>query len=430
MRSQIESFLPKGVRWYDAVYVSGRSTPLSFKNNRLHSVSESESSGLGIRVNIDGRTGFSYTNDTVSVERAVKRAVEMCRYGDLENFSLPGNTSVSFEPYDDAITDFNLQEEIIQGGQMIDDLKSVFSGIIVDLGIASSTGSVRLLNSSGVDVSYRESYYSMSVSCSYIMPDGTRIETWDSRSEMKPADCSFLKNKLAEKVEKALRVEKINSGLYPVVFPPPAFARLLSFVASGLNGVSVWKGVSPFSGKKGEKVFSESFTVTDNPCIPGSPYNVPFDGEGVNTAEKFLVRNGVIETFVTDLKYAERLNVEPTGNASRGYSSLPSPSFHGIAVAPGNRAFAEIISGIDRGIVAEQFIGLGQSNTITGDFSANLDLAFLVEKGRITGRVKDCMISGNIIELLKKDFIISEEIERRGSSLLPYIFFPGVCITV
>ena len=60
----IEKVIPEGVNWYDAVYVSGKSTPVSFKNNRLYSLSESENSGFGVRVNKESRTGFSYTNET------------------------------------------------------------------------------------------------------------------------------------------------------------------------------------------------------------------------------------------------------------------------------------------------------------------------------------------------------------------------------
>jgi len=429
MRDIIEKIIPQGVNWYDAVYVSGKSNPVSFKNNRLYSLSESENSGFGLRINKEGRTGFSYTNDIDNIKDTAKRALAMCSFGDTEGFTLPDSTSVTFEPYDDEIKNFNINEEISCAEKMISEILSVYPGINIDLGISSSTGTVRLINSRGVDVSYRESYYGLSVSCSYVMPDGNRIETWESRSELKPSNCSSLTDVVIDKIEKALKTEKIESGLYPVIFPPQAFGRLVSFIASGLNGVSVWKGVSPLADKRGEKVFSGSFTMSDKPYIEGSPFNVPFDGEGVQVSEKFLIKNGVVETFINDLKYAERLGLAPTGNASRGYSSLPSPSFHGIAVEPGEKSFDEIISGIDRGIVAEQFIGLGQSNTITGDFSANMDLAYLVEKGKIIGRVKDCMISGNINDLMKGDFTLSKEVERRGSSLLPHCYFPAVNIT-
>lgn len=429
MKREIESLLPKGVRWYDAVYAAGRSTPVSFKNNRLYSVSESENSGLGIRLNVEGRTGFSYTNDPGNISGTVSRAEAMCRYGDEENFTLPGNTKAHFEPYDEGIKNFNITEEITRAERMIDDIRSAFPGINIDLGISVSTGDVRLVNSSGADVSYRESYYGVSVSCSYTMTDGTRLDTWESISELKPSGYSEIQDKLVKRIGDALNVVPLETGVYPVILPPQAFGRMAGIIASGFNGVSVWKGISPFAGKSGEKLFSEKFTMTDNPYVEGSPFNVPFDGEGVSVSERYLVKNGVIDTFINDLKYAERLGVAPTGNAARGYSSLPSPSFHGLTVVPGAKNFNEIISGIGRGIIAEQFIGLGQSNTINGDFSANLDLAYLVVDGRIKGRVKDCMISGNIFELMKGEFELSSDVERKGSSLLPYCCLPAVNIT-
>ena len=52
MRDAIEKVIPSGLKWYDAMYVSGRSKPVSFKNNRLYSISENENSGFGIRVNL------------------------------------------------------------------------------------------------------------------------------------------------------------------------------------------------------------------------------------------------------------------------------------------------------------------------------------------------------------------------------------------
>ena len=212
MRERIEKAIPSGINWYDAVYVSGKSTPVSFKNNRLYSLSESENSGFGARVNKNGRTGFSYTNELDNVSDTVARALAMCSFGDVENFTLPGAAEVSFEPYDNEITKFDISDEISRAEKIIDNIRSVYPQVNVDLGISSSTGEVRLLNSLGVDVSYRESYYGFSLSCSYIMPDGTRIETWESRSEMKPVDCSALASVLIDKIEKALTVEKIDTA--------------------------------------------------------------------------------------------------------------------------------------------------------------------------------------------------------------------------
>lgn len=426
---KIVESIPGKYRWFDAVHVAGRSTPLSFRNNRLHSLSESENSGFGIRINRDGRTGFSYTNDPGRRGGAVERAYSMAPYGDPENFSLPSDTILDFEPYDPAIDSFSVKEEIEAAEKFIADMKAQFPAISIDMGISASSGVMRLMNSEGVDLSYRDSYYSVSASCVLVMDNGVRIDTWEGKSDLRPVEYSEFKEILIEKIKRAQIQEKIATGLYPVILPPQAFSRFAGIIASGLNGISVWKGVSPFAGKIGEKLFSDKFTLADDPLIEGSPYRIPFDAEGVNVSRKELISRGVVQSFITDLKYAERLGTEPSGNASREFSSLPSPSFTGVTVEPGSSSFKDMIAGIERGIVAEQFIGLGQSNTLTGDFSASLDLAFLIENGEIKGRVKDCMMSGNIIDLLKGEVYFSSERERKGSVVLPYAMFPAVSIT-
>jgi PmbA protein len=179
----------------------------------------------------------------------------------------------------------------------------------------------------------------------------------------------------------------------------------------------------------GAAMFNESLTVRDDPLMHGSPFSYPFDDEGVTAADKFLVNRGKIETFITDLKYAQKLGMAPGGNGTRGYSSLPYPSFSNVIIDPGTEPHDAIIGGITRGILVEQFIGLGQSNTLTGDFSANLELAYLVENGRIAGRLKDCMIADNLFRLLAGEMLLSAERERTGSVLAPSVLFPSVNFT-
>ncbi len=429
MKNILFSAVPKDAAWFDAVYITGRSTPISFKNNRIYSVNESENSGFGVRVNMDGKTGFSSTNDPSGVADTVRRAAATAPYGEVEKFKIPGGTVKGFDPHDSSIDLFDPKEEIAAAELFIRKIESAFPSINVDMSVSASAGSFRLINSQGVDLEYIDSLYSVSVSCSYVVKDGDKIDTWESVSALKPIDYNYLSDILINRIARGINREKLASGTYPVILPPSAAARFLGIIASGLNGQALWKGISPLAGKMGEKVFSDSLSLIDDPRIEGSPYTAPFDGEGINPSRRALINKGVVEGFIADLKYAERLGIDPTGNAARGYSSLPSPSFNGITMDPGSMSFNEIVKGIELGIVAEQFIGLGQSNTLNGDFSANLDLAFLVENGEIKGRLKDCMISGNVYDLMKGNIILSREMERKGSSLLPYICLDGVSFT-
>lgn len=428
LNSKSRSILKK-CRWYDVIEVSGDNMPVSFKNNRLHTIMEKQNRGFGIRLNIDGRTGFSYTNDPGKIDRAVRKAEATSVYGEMENFKLPCSLPPCFNPYSSEIERFSVRNEVDKGREVIDSLLRAFPRVTADISINRSTGSVRLFNSGGLDISYRNSYYSASVSATLISGSGVKIDIWEGKSSLKPESMEDLKRKVKNRLESALKLKKVAGGKRRVILTPKAVTGLMRIITGGLNGRSVWKGISPFCQKRGEKIFSSGITITDDPTQNDSPFSYPFDDEGVPGKKKILINEGTIETFINDLKYSERLKQEPTGNGTRGFASLPSPSFSNITIGEGPIDIEKIIAESNNAILIDQFIGLGQSNTLTGDFSANLDLAYLIERGEISGRVKDCMITGNLFELLAGELVLSQQREKRGAALVPYICFPSVNFT-
>ena len=415
--------------WFDIIEVSGTGTPLLFKNNRLHSVTESQNSGFGVRVSVNGKTGFSYTNDAACLDETADRAVAMSEFGDAEDFDLPDKTGTPFELYDKRIHAYDIKLEIGKAEDAITAILRKFPAANIDCRVTGSHGGMRIVNSKGIDQTYARSRYAAYLSAMLIHDDGSKIEVWEGTSALAPVPYESLKEKIMYKLAKALKNKKIPSGKVTVVVSPKALARIIGIVTAGLNAESVWKGISPFAGKIGEPCFSADLTICDEPDRSGSPYSYPFDGEGVSARKKFLVKQGGIEKFVTDLKYARKLNLLPEGNGQRPYSALPRPSFSNMVIGGGAEPYAGMLGNIKLGILADQFIGLGQSNTLTGDFSTGLDLAYLIENGEITGRVKDCMLSDNLFKLLAGEIAVSSDREPVGSVLAPYILFPQVNYT-
>ncbi|NQU96586.1 MAG: TldD/PmbA family protein, partial [Chloroflexi bacterium] len=82
-----------------------------------------------------------------------------------------------------------------------------------------------------------------------------------------------------------------------------------------------------------------------------------------------------------------------------------------IDVAAGDTPYADLFAGIKEGLVVEQLLGAGQGNELGGDFKANVLLGYRVENGRIAGRVKDTVISGNVYDVLSSIEAISSEPE-------------------
>ncbi len=75
-------------------------------------------------------------------------------------------------------------------------------------------------------------------------------------------------------------------------------------------------------------------------------------------------------------------------------------------------------------------MGATQGNLLGGDFSGNVLLGFKIENGKITGRVKNTMVSGNVYQLLERIAGIGSDARWVGGMLnTPSIYCPNVSVT-
>ena len=105
-----------------------------------------------------------------------------------------------------------------------------------------------------------------------------------------------------------------------------------------------------------------------------------------------------------------------TGNGFRSGLSRPRPDLVNLCLSPGETTAANLIAGIEEGLIVDQVLGAGQSNQLAGEFSVNLDLGYKVEQGQIVGRVKNTMVAGSIFEALNNLVDLSNEREWVGGS--------------
>lgn len=429
MIEKIKDIAAKKSDWFDIYYSESTSTPIQFKNNRLYTVKDGSNSGMGIRLNKNGRTGLSYTNDEVSAGDIVNRALELAAYGEEESLDLPSPGIEYPEVKRSEVRELDMKSEIEKGSALIERVRSECNGADIDVSIRGGSGSRRLVNSRGLDLSDSYSFYSASLSATYIAKDGSRVETWSSLTECNSCDLGKLADRVIENINRSKTAAKAESGKVPVLLTPKAFASLLDIVIGGLNSKSMYKKISPYLERMDKEVFHKNMTICDNPLADNSPFNYAFDDEGICARKKDLIKDGVPREVISDIKYGGLTGVSPSGNSSRGYSSSPYASFSIIEVAPGTVSDQEMVGSLKHAIVVDQFLGLGQSNTFTGDFNANLDLAFLIKDGEYAGRVKDCMIADNIFEVFARETIFSSRCYNIGGNRIPYVLLDGVNFT-
>ena len=120
---------------------------------------------------------------------------------------------------------------------------------------------------------------------------------------------------LVQKALDQISGEPVPSGSYPVVFENTCFADLLMAFAGVFSARNAQKGLSLLTGKEGEQIAADIVTLTDDPFYAG--HQVAFDGEGVATAKKNVIENGVFKTLLYKLQTAKKAGKETTGNGSR-----------------------------------------------------------------------------------------------------------------
>jgi len=108
---------------------------------------------------------------------------------------------------------------------------------------------------------------------------------------------------------------------------------------------------------------------------------------------------------------------------------LPTPSPTAFVIATGDTTFDAMVQDMKEGLVIEQLMGAAQGNILGGDFSGNVLLGYKVESGKIVGRVKDTMVSGNIYQILKQITAIGSETKWVGGFLqTPSLYCPSLSV--
>jgi len=412
--------------------VSSEETQVRFEANRLKQLQNNQTTSVALRIIKDGRIGYATTTGTGDADELVGNAVETAEFGTVARFQLPDTQDYPrVDIYDPAVESVSIKEMIDLGEEMIAAVTGHTPGIMCEAGVSRGVISLRIMNSRGGRAEYRKSFFSLDI-------EGNLIEETDmlfvgeSESSCHPlADPGKVTNLVLRQLDLAKNRAKAPTRQLPVVFTPNGVGSALILpLMSALNGKMVLEGASPVGDKVGKTVFDKKLSLRDDPMVGYRPGSRPCDDEGVPSQRTPLVSKGVIRGFLYDLQTAALSGTRSTGNGSRKRGGLPAPAPSAFVVTPGKTTFDEMVADIKEGLVVEQLMGAEQGNILGGDFSGNVLLGFKVENGKIVGRVKDTMVSGNIYKVLKDIAAIGSEVKWIGGFLqTPPFYCKGLSVS-
>ena len=422
----IEQVLELALKRADGAQVTHyrtESTPVSFENDRLKTIKVSHTSGISLRVILNGREGTSNTNDLSDIEGLVDRAVETARYGSPAHYTFPPHAEAQdVKLYDRNVSALTREEMVQMGQQVLDAVKSYNPELLVDVGVWKSENELEFLNSAGARFTAQGTHFSISASVQRVREQDVMYVWYHRAWRAKTIEPQSIIDAVLARLRLAERDARVPSGYMPVLFTPNASYVLLTSLTMGVNGKNVLKGDSPLAGKLGQKLFDEALSVTDNGLIDYADGSSQYDGEGVPVRITPIVQNGVLTSFLYDLDTAGEAGTQTTGNG-------PGCRPHNTIVSTGDTPYEELIRSIDSGLLVDTVMGFGQSNIMQGDFSVNVSLGYCIERGEVVGRVKNVMLTGNSYDALKEVKLSSEGEWVGGSVFAPYILVPSLSVT-
>lgn len=412
-----------------AVMLSQETSAVDFEHDRLKSAASSQRTQIDVKVIVDGKVGISSTTDPRDVDGVVQRALEAAEFGSPAHFELPEPQALNaVEIFDPAILPLEKPEMIRMGQQMMDMIKSYNPEILAGAAVQKNIYKVEYANSRGATYAAEHTDFNIGAAGELVRGTDILYAGHGLGQKKRTVDTEAIAAQAIEYFHLAEEIAPIQSGEMPVIFTPQGLIALLLSLVLAVDGKNVFLGASPLGDKLGQPVASPNLTIVDDPFVPYGPRTSAFDDEGVARQVTPLVEKGILRNFIYDLDTAGRAGVKPTGHGSKA-------SLTNLVIEAGQTPYENMLRGIEKGLLVHEFLGLGQGNPISGEFSANVFLGYKIEHGKLVGRVKDVMLAGNAFDALKDITAISQEREWVSGAnawfngLFPYVQVGKLSVT-
>lgn len=231
-----------------------------------------------------------------------------------------------------------------------------------------------------------------------------RDYAYDSRRDVNDLMSSqHIAQLAAQRTVARLDARSITTTRAPVLLDPPLAAGLIHHFLGAISGGALYRDASFLCGALGKPIFPAFMQIEDNPFVLKGIASCNADNEGVQTVQRHLIENGVLQGYLLNSYTARRLHMTTTGNAGGA---------HNVLVSPSALTFPDMLKTMDRGLYVTEMMGQGV-NLVTGDYSRGA-AGFWVENGQIQFPVENITIAGNLRDMYANLVAVGHDVDTRG----------------
>ncbi len=431
----VEMATARGADEAEVYMMRSVSLDIDIENNRVQNTGRSRVEGGGIRVIQDGRLGFAYFTTDDAAENTIDRALKLTKLAPKKGLELPDPQSPTHLDgrWDDGLAELDVAYALDLATALLDGRNEhaadcQLAGGGVNLGYSLEA----LANSRGIGVCERSTEASAGVNL--VMESGeTAVNAWDSMQSHQPdiAPATLIRS-VAEDLRSLRDPQPAASGEVDVVFRPDAVSELITgLILSAVDGDDAMRGKTVWSDKLGEQVAASGVQLLDDPTVAGALGAGEFDGDGLPARRLPIIQDGVLQTFLFDIRDGHDHGRPSTHSAVRSsFKSVPGVGTNHV-VLTGSQTVPDdkLIAGVDDGYLVESVLGAHTANATTGDFSVTAPNVWRIQGGEVIGAASEIAIGGNLPDLLHRLDGIGAKPKAMDGAQVPMVRFRDVRVS-
>jgi PmbA protein len=370
------------------------SSKVSIQETKIVSFDKVNKETHSFRVHKDGFVGIHYQQGKMTDEEGFAKAEKNLELKRPYEFEL-----------EEGVRHRNLQKKEYTDKEVMDFakkglsyLKKTYPQFIFNADFVQNINFSSMKNEKGLDYSTKDSHIFVGISFKHV----------DSK-EMSDGCFSFSLRKFSMKKFKDMADSILSNFEKKVELPEEIiiydkYYGYTSLLRNCLDAESLKKGTSLLSGKIGQKLFSDKFTVTHDTSDKNAWMGAFWDGDGVvNKGDKVtFIKNGKLIRGYADKKIAKKYRVKNTAGASEDYADIPKNGCCSMTIKPTKKSAKELLNGR---LAVIPIIADGGGFKEKGEYTMPIQVSYLTDGEKILGRLPEFTIKSNMFDMFGKDFI-------------------------
>ncbi|MCP4550671.1 MAG: twin-arginine translocation signal domain-containing protein [Bacteroidetes bacterium] len=415
----IETALSRGGDYCDLFFEHTISNNIALQDNAVNRAGSNIDFGVGVRVLKGDQTGYAYSEDVnlEAMQKVAKTAASIANTSKVAEFSELQSVDIpNFYKVNTPWEQISIDSKIPFLKKLNDKIFSMDEKVVkVGVSFSESTSFIMFVNSEGKLVQDYRPMVSLRASC--IMEEGDRKESFSvSRSLRKGFE--FLTDELVDELANEA-IERTNILFDAVI---PMAGEMPVVLGAGSSGILLHEAIghafeadfnrkkeSIFSDKMGKEVAKPFVNIIDDGSLAFSRGSINIDDEGNPSQKTYMVKDGILNSYLHDRLSAQYYKVDSTGNGRRqSFRHSPVPRMRNTYMEAGPHTNEEIIASVKNGVYVDSFTN-GQVKIGAGDFTFYVKAGYLIENGKLTTPIKDINLIGNGPAALADITMVSNE---------------------